>query len=66
MTQHEEFESPLKNLKHNVKNGDTIILGGDSNFKDVDWDTDTVPPGVPERKASQMFVSSLNDHPATT
>ena len=62
VTQQEEFESSLKNLKKYVKNGDTIILGGDFNFKDVDWNTDTVPPGVPERKASQMLVSSLNDH----
>ena len=45
--QQNDFETSLKNLKsHNlIHKNDTIILGGDFNFRDIDWETDTVPPG---------------------
>ena len=45
VTQQQQFEESLQNLQAHSKNN-VIILGGDFNFRDVDWETGTVPPGV--------------------
>ena len=60
--QQTDFENSLQNLKSATQQNDTIILGGDFNLKDINWDTETVLPGSFERTASQMLVTSLNDH----
>ena len=48
VTQQEEFEASLQDLQKTTRNNDIIILGGDFNFKDVNWETDMVPPGAYE------------------
>ena len=49
VTQQTEFDASLQNLKKHSKINDTIVIGGDFNFKDVDWDTESVPPGAYEK-----------------
>ena len=61
VTQQQEFEKSLQNLKDRSSNN-VIILGGDFNFRDVDWETESVAPGSYERTASQMLIDSLADH----
>ena len=46
VTQHTDFDDSLKKLKQHSKHNDTIIIGGDFSLKDIDWDTDSVPPQV--------------------
>ena len=62
VTQQTEFDASLQNLKKHSKINDTIVIGGDFNFKDVDWDTESVPPGAYERAASEMLIDTLNEH----
>ena len=62
VTQQAEFEDSLQNLRKYAQHNDTIIIGGDFNFRDIDWDSDTVLPGAYERSASQMLITSLNDN----
>ena len=64
VTQQTEFDASLQNLKKHSKINDTIVIGGDFNFKDVDWVTESVdlPPGAYERAASEMLIDTLNEH----
>ena len=64
-TQQSDFEKSLRDLKSSTagkRNTSTIIVGGDYNFKDIDWETETAPPGSTERAASQKIITSLRDH----
>ena len=40
----------------------TITLGGDFNFKDFDWNTESVPPGSYESTASWNLLDTLQNH----
>ena len=62
VTQQAEFEECLQNLRKYSQQNDTIIIGGDFNFRDINWDTESVPPQAHERAASQMLIQSLNNH----
>ena len=63
VTQQAEFDESLQNLKKYSNNSnDTIIIGGDFNFRDINWDTDSVPPCGYERTASYMLINTLNEH----
>ena len=46
-----ELEKSLYNINsHNRNNPNaTIVIAGDFNLGDVDWDSGTVPPGARER-----------------
>ena len=60
-TQQSDFEKSLRDLKSSTagkRDTSTIIVG----FKDIDWETETAPPGSTERAASQKLITSLRDH----
>lgn len=40
-------------------------MGGDFDFRVIDWETGTVPPGAYEITASQMLIDSLDGHHLT-
>ena len=56
--QHEAFAGSLRELQAKTRNrrDTTIILGGDFNFKDIDWEREVVPPGAYKSTASGKLV----------
>ena len=40
----------------------TITLGGDFDFKDIDWNIESVPPGSYKSTASQNLLDTLQNH----
>ena len=62
VTQQEEFDRSIQYIMGKCSSKDTVIIGGDFNFRDINWDTESVPPGSYERTASQMLLSTLQKH----
>ena len=62
--QMEELETSLKNLRKITRNAPskTSILGGDFNFKDIDWEDESVSDGASLKQASEKFISILHDN----
>ena len=60
-SQQEALAESLKEVQkimHNRRDT-TITLGGDFNFKDIDWNTESVPPGSYESTASRNLLDTL-------
>ena len=62
VTQQEEFETSVSDLKSKITPNDMIIIGGDFNFRDINWDEGTIAPCTYERSASQMLIDTLGEH----
>ena len=54
-------ESLKKTSAHNKQ----IILVGDFNCPDVDWETNSAPPGAPDRLIQQAVADATNEHHLT-
>ncbi|CAH1273930.1 Hypp5238 [Branchiostoma lanceolatum] len=60
----DELEKSLKHIRNITKNnsGSTIILGGDFNLGDVDWETESIPKNSRERVPSERLISIFNNN----
>ena len=63
-SQQEALAESLKEVQKITRNrhDTTITLGGDFNFKDIDWNTESVPPGSYKSTASQNLLDTLQNH----
>ena len=59
-----DLETSIKELKKITRNrrDSTIILGGDFNFGDIDWESESVREGSSNAAASQRLLDILNDN----
>ncbi|KAI8488562.1 hypothetical protein Bbelb_335910 [Branchiostoma belcheri] len=60
----EELQKSIKHVRSLTRNnpGSTIILGGDFNLGDVDWETESVPRNSRERVPAERLISIFNDN----
>ncbi len=63
----EELNRSLEQLALKTKNNknSTIILGGDFNTGEIDWDTLSVKPGSPQKVINEKVVDILDEHHLT-
>ena len=63
-SQEEALAESLKEVQKITRNrrDTTITLGGDFNFKDIDWNTESEPPGSYESTASRNLLDTLQNH----
>jgi len=60
----DELEKSIKHIRNLTKNnpGSTIILGGDFNLGDVDWETESIPKNSRERVPGERLISIFNNN----
>ena len=63
-SQQEALAESLQEVQKITRNrrDTTITLGGDFNFKDIDWNTESVPPRSYESTASRNLLDTLQNH----
>ena len=60
----DDLEASLNDLRKITRNrrDTTVILGGDFNFSDIDWEGESVPQGSKEAQSCQQLLDILNDN----
>ena len=62
VSQQEQFDKSISNIMKLYNKNDTFIIGGDFNFRDINWESESIPPGSYERSASQMLINTLQEN----
>ena len=61
-TQVAQFGTDLAKITAKTTPRDHVMIGGDFNFKDIDWSSCTVQDGAANKAASDDFLETLADH----
>ena len=60
--EHRHLDNLDESLKKLMSKPRDVILSGDFNCPDIDWETHSVPPGAPQRAVQQQLVDIMAKH----